>query len=121
MPAFGSAATSPSSAIATRVKDTQLSYAGLRDPGSVTHVYSGNIWGGVISTTGGARIDVGGEKSGLYISADGGTLTGYHVLDNKKYEGLMGAYFRVPAGPAMAPSTSAAISSPCTTTTTSAA
>jgi len=37
----------------------------------------------VISTTGGARIDVGGEKSGLYISADGGTLTGYHVVDNK--------------------------------------
>ena len=77
------------------VKDTQLSYAGLRDPGSTTSLFSGNIWGGVISTTGGARIDVGGEKSGLYISADGGTLTGYHVLDNKKYEGLMGAYFRV--------------------------
>ena len=77
------------------VKDTQLSYAGLRDPGSVTNVFSGNIWGGVISTTGGVRIDVGGEKSGLYISADGGTLTGYHTLDNKKYEGLMGAYFRV--------------------------
>ncbi len=81
------------------VKDTQLSYAGLRDPGSVTNVYSGNIWGGVISTTGGARIDVGGEKSGLYISADGGTLTGFHVLDNKKYEGLMGAYFRVARWP----------------------
>ena len=77
------------------VKDTQLSYAGLRDPGSVTNVFSGNIWGGVISTTGGARIDVGGEKSGLYISADGGTLTGFHVLDNKKYEGTVGAYFRV--------------------------
>ncbi len=81
------------------VKDTQLSYAGLRDPGSVTSVFSGNIWGGVISTTGGARIDVGGEKSGLYISADGGTLTGYHVLDNKKYEGIMGAYFRVARWP----------------------
>ncbi|GAC1358519.1 MAG: hypothetical protein NVSMB3_05570 [Acidobacteriaceae bacterium] len=81
------------------VKDTQLSYAGLRDPGSITNVFSGNIWGGVISTTGGARIDVGGEKSGLYLSADGGTLTGYHVLDNKKYEGLMGAYFRVARWP----------------------
>ena len=77
------------------VKDTQLSYAGLQDPGSVTSLYSGNVWGGVLSTTGGARIDVGSEKSGLYISADGGTLTGYHVLDNKKYEGVMGAYFRV--------------------------
>lgn len=81
------------------VKDTQLSYAGLRDPGSATNLYSGNVWGGVISTTGGARIDVGNEKSGLYISGDGGTLTGYHVLDNKKYEGLMGAYFRVARWP----------------------
>ncbi len=81
------------------VKDTQLSYAGLRDPGSVTNVFSGNIWGGVISTTGGARIDVGGEKSGLYLSADGGTLTGYHILDNKKIEGTMGAYFRVARWP----------------------
>ena len=77
------------------VKDTQLSYAGLRDPGSVTPVYAGNIWGGVISTTGGARIDVGGEKSGLYLSGDGGTLTGFHTADNRKYEGTMGAYFRV--------------------------
>ena len=77
------------------VKDTQLSYAGLRDPGSTSAVYAGNIWGGVISTTGGMRVDVGGEKSGLYLSGDGGTITGYHVLDNKKYEGTMGAYFRV--------------------------
>ncbi len=76
------------------VKDTQLSYAGLRDPGSISNVFAGNIWGGVISTTGGLRIDVGGEKSGLYISGDGGVIEGYHVLDNKKYEGTMGAYFR---------------------------
>ena len=76
------------------VKDTQLSYAGIRDPGSISDVYSGNIWGGVISSTGGARVDVGGEKSGLYISADGGVIEGYHVLENRKYEGTMGAYFR---------------------------
>ncbi len=77
------------------VKDTQLSYAGLRDPGTISTLFNGNIWGGVISTTGGARIDVGGEKSGFYLSGDGGTLTGYHVLDNQKEEGTMGAYFRV--------------------------
>ena len=76
------------------MRDTQLSYAGLRDPGSISDVYSGNIWGGVISSTGGARIDVGSDKSGLYISADGGVLEGYHVLENRKYEGTMGAYFR---------------------------
>ena len=81
------------------VKDTQLSYAGLRDPGSISNVFAGNIWGGVISTTGGMRLDVGGEKSGLYLSGDGGTIEGYHVLDNKKYEGTMGAYFRVHSWP----------------------
>jgi predicted Zn-dependent protease len=81
------------------VKDTQLSYAGLRDPGSVTPVYTGNIWGGVMSTGGGARLDFGNERSGFYVSGDGATLTGYHVLDNKKYEGTMGAYFRVKQWP----------------------
>lgn len=81
------------------VKDTQLSYAGLRDPGSTTPVYAGDIWGGVVSTTGGLRLDVGNEKSGFYLSGDGGTLTGYHVLDNRKYEGTMGAYFRVHTWP----------------------
>ncbi|HEY9139166.1 MAG TPA: cellulose synthase subunit BcsC-related outer membrane protein [Terriglobus sp.] len=77
------------------VKDTQLSYAGLRDPGSVTPVFSGRIWGGVISTGAGARLDFGDEKSGFYVSGDGATITGYNVLDNKKFEGTMGAYFRV--------------------------
>ena len=77
------------------VKDTQLSYAGVRDPSTISSLYTGNIWGGVISTTVGARIDVGAEKSGFYLSADAGALTGYHVLDNKKEEGTMGAYFRV--------------------------
>ena len=32
------------------VTETQLSYAGLRDPGSVTNVFSGNVWGGVVQT-----------------------------------------------------------------------
>ncbi len=81
------------------VKDTQLSYAGLRDPGSVTPVYSGNIWGGVVSTGGGMRFDFGDEHSGFYVSGDGAALTGYHVLDNTKIEGTMGAYFRVKVFP----------------------
>jgi len=76
------------------VKDTQLSYSGLRDPATVSALYGGNISGGVISTTAGARLDVGSEKSGFYLSGDGGTLTGYHVLSNEKQEGTMGAYFR---------------------------
>jgi tetratricopeptide (TPR) repeat protein len=77
------------------VKDTQLSYAGMRDPGTISAVYSGNIWGGVISTGGGVRLGVGNEKAGLYVSGDGAVLTGFHVLQNQKYEGTMGAYFRV--------------------------
>jgi cellulose synthase operon protein C len=81
------------------VKDTQLSYGGLHDPGTASAVYSGNIWGGVISTGGGVRVDIGSEKAGLYISGDGATLTGFHVLDNRKYEGIMGAYFRVKTWP----------------------
>jgi tetratricopeptide (TPR) repeat protein len=76
------------------VQETQLSYAGLRDPGSVslTHPY-GNIWGGVVATGGGVRYDMGNEHAGFYITADGSDLTGYHVLQNDKFEGSMGAYF----------------------------
>ncbi len=75
------------------VVETQLSYAGLRDPGSVTPVFAGNIWGGVISTGGGIRYEMGNERAGFYISADGADLSGYHVLENNKFEGSMGAYF----------------------------
>lgn len=77
------------------VRDTQLSYAGMRDPGSVTPVFGGNIWGGVVSTGGGVRLDFGDEKAGFYASAAGYALTGYHVLENRRYEGTAGAYFRV--------------------------
>ena len=81
------------------IKETQLSYAGLRDPGSVTPFFPGNIWGGVVSSGGGVRVDMGNEKSGFYLTGDGASITGYHVLANKKYEGTMGAYFRVKVFP----------------------
>ncbi|GAA3764235.1 cellulose synthase subunit BcsC-related outer membrane protein [Terriglobus aquaticus] len=77
------------------VKDTQLSYAGLRDPGSIGFSNTGNIWGGVIATGGGVRLDQGNERAGLYASADYATLTGFHVLENRRIEGTGGAYFRV--------------------------
>jgi tetratricopeptide (TPR) repeat protein len=83
------------------VKDTQLSYAGLRDPGTITPLYLGTVWGGVISSTGGARLDFGSGGSGFYLSGDGGILHGYHVLDNSKFEGSMGAYLRVKNWPAV--------------------
>ena len=75
------------------VTDTQLSYAGLRDPGSATAVYGGNIWGGVISTGGSVRFEMGDPRAGFYVSANGADITGYHVLDNKTFGGAMGAYF----------------------------
>ena len=81
------------------VKETQLSYAGLRDPGSITPVFAGNIWGGVVSSGGGVRLDVGSAKAGLYVSADGADLSGFHVLENRRYEGIMGAYFQVKTWP----------------------
>lgn len=81
------------------VNETQLSYAGLRDPGSATPFFAGNIWGGVVNTGGGARVDVGNERAGFYLSGDGGSLTGTHTLGNTKYEGTMGAYFRVHVWP----------------------
>ena len=73
------------------VKETMLSYAGMRDPGSAT----GDIWGGVVATGGGIRFDAGDEHSGLYVQTEGADVTGYHVLENRKYDGTMGAYFRV--------------------------
>jgi tetratricopeptide (TPR) repeat protein len=83
------------------VKDTQLSYAGLRDPATITPLYIGKGWGGVVSSTGGARIDLGSGGSGFYFSADGGILHGYHVLNNSKVEGAMGAYLRVKNWPSV--------------------
>ncbi|WP_419806530.1 cellulose synthase subunit BcsC-related outer membrane protein [Terriglobus sp.] len=77
------------------VKDTQLSYAGLRDPGSIGFSNTGNIWGGVVATGGGIRLDKGNERAGLYASADYAALTGFHVLENRRIEGTGGAYFRV--------------------------
>ena len=77
------------------VKDTQLSYAGLRDPAVSTVV--GPVWGGVIATTGGVELtaESAATASGFYLTGEGGVLKGRHVLDNTRYGGSAGAYFRV--------------------------
>jgi len=75
------------------VVETQLSYAGLRDPNTITGVTAGNIWGGVMNTGGGIRFETGDEKAGFYITMDGSDLAGFHVLENTKFEGSAGAYF----------------------------
>jgi tetratricopeptide (TPR) repeat protein len=78
------------------VTETMLSYAGLRDPNPNAN---GNIWGGVVANGGGVRFDAGDAKSGIYVQGEGADLTGYHVLENRKYDGTFGAYFRVKTWP----------------------
>jgi hypothetical protein len=75
------------------VKDTQLSYAGLRDPG--VSATAGPVWGGVIATTGGVRLTAGHEASTFSLDAEGGVLTGRHVMDNYLVRGSAEATFRV--------------------------
>lgn len=77
------------------VKDTQLSYSGLYDPGASTAFSHGPVWGGVIATTGGARLDFRSGITDFYVHGDAGMLTGQHVLNNSRYGGNIGANFQV--------------------------
>jgi len=77
------------------VKDTQLSYGGLRDPGSISTFNPGNVWGGVIANSGNVQYSRGDLISGFYAGAGGQYLTGLHVQENRRYDGSMGAYWRI--------------------------
>ena len=77
------------------VKDTQLSYAGLRDPYSATQFFPGNVWGGVMSNQGNVQFAKGDLNSGFYVGAGGQYLAGLHVLENRRFDGSAGAYFRI--------------------------
>ncbi len=77
------------------VKDTQLSYSGLYDPGASTASVRGPAWGGVVATTGGARIDFKSGPTDFFVSGDAGILTGRHVLNNTRYGGTIGATFQL--------------------------
>ncbi|HTJ29465.1 MAG TPA: cellulose synthase subunit BcsC-related outer membrane protein, partial [Acidobacteriaceae bacterium] len=81
------------------VKDTQLSYAGMRDPFSSTQVYPGNVWGGVMANAFGVQYARGDLVSGYYLGAGGQYLKGVHVVENRRIDGSAGAYFRVYADP----------------------
>ena len=73
------------------------------DPGRVCSPPRGPgvFWGGVISTTGGVRLELGmgGKGSSFYLFGDGGVLTGQHVLDNARAESAVGADFRIGGWP----------------------
>jgi tetratricopeptide (TPR) repeat protein len=81
------------------VKDSQLSYAGLRDPGSASATFSGNIWGGVIANAANVQFAKGDAKSGLYLGFGGQAITGHHVESNTRIDGVAGAYWHILAVP----------------------
>jgi hypothetical protein len=81
------------------VKDSQLSYGGLRDPGSASLSFPGNIWGGVIANQGGLQYARGGADSGYYLGANAQYITGYNVEINNRIDGTGGAYWRLVTSP----------------------
>ena len=80
-------------------KDSQLSYAGLRDPAGNTLSTQGQIWGGVVANQGTIQVAHGDAESGFYFSGSGQYLTGYHTRSNTRIDGTGGAYWRVMASP----------------------
>lgn len=80
------------------VKDSLLSYAGARDPGT------GIRWGGVISNTGTVRVDsapstnVRYKTIGEYASGSYSLIQGRHVPDNWSVSGNAGLYWQIVQG-----------------------
>ena len=81
------------------VKDTQLSYAGLRDPSGNTLGNEGQIWGGIVANQGELQFAHGDAQSGFYVGAGGQYLTGYHAETNTRIDGDGGAYWRIKTMP----------------------
>jgi hypothetical protein len=81
------------------VKDSQLSYAGLRDPAGSTLAHLGQIWGGVVANHGNVQYVHGDATSGFYLAAGGQYLTGYNVQNNNRVDGNGGAYWRLFTSP----------------------
>ena len=81
------------------VKDSELSYAGLRDPAGNTLTTLGQIWGGVVANQAQIQFHRSGAQSGFYFSADGQYLTGYNTENNARMGGAAGAYWGVFTSP----------------------
>jgi tetratricopeptide (TPR) repeat protein len=78
------------------VKDSQLSYAGLRDPAFGSN---GPKWGGVVANQGALQFNHGDAQSGFYFAVGGQYLTGYNVRKNTRIDGTGGAYWRAYSAP----------------------
>jgi tetratricopeptide (TPR) repeat protein len=76
------------------VKDSQLSYGGLRDPAGNALGVEGQVWGGIIANQGTLQIARGDAQSGYYFSVGGQYLDGYMVQHNSRMDGGGGAYWR---------------------------
>jgi hypothetical protein len=77
------------------IKDSQLSYGGLRDPGGSTLGHEGQVWGGVIANQGNVQYSRGDAASGFYLGAGGQYISGTHVLTNNRIDVSGGSYWRV--------------------------
>ena len=76
-------------AVRDSVKDSMLSYAGVRDPGT------GIVWGGVVSNTGTLQLDHKTRRCGQYAAVSFSYLTGKNVPNNWNASGNAGFYFVV--------------------------
>jgi tetratricopeptide (TPR) repeat protein len=80
------------------VKDSLLSYAGSRDPGT------GIRWGGVVANTGTVRFDSAPSSNvryktvGEYASGSYSFIQGLHVPDNWSATGNAGVYWQIMSG-----------------------
>lgn len=74
------------------VRDSLLSYAGVRDPAS------GETWGGVLSNGGQVKVAYDGKELVPYAFGGYALLTGQSVKDNHKGEGGLGIEWRAIEG-----------------------
>jgi cellulose synthase operon protein C len=81
------------------IRDSQLSYGGLRDPGTASLSYPGVIWGGVIADQGNVQFAHGDAQSGFYLGAGGQYISGFNVQTNSRVDGSGGAYWRAKSYP----------------------
>jgi hypothetical protein len=87
-------AKSPITILITRdsVRDSMLSYAGAKDPGTNT------AWGGVIANAAQVIGNWGDGNSGFYANASYQSISGTHVAHNTRLDGTVGAYWKLYSG-----------------------
>ena len=81
------------------ITDSQLSYSGLRDPGTASLSFPGVVWGGVMADQGNFQFSRGDALSGYYFGVGGQYISGYNVKNNSRFDGDGGAYWRIKSYP----------------------